>query len=434
MKKKWIILVAALLIIAAALGFYFRKNGKTTSAYMTETLKSGSLTNKVTSSGSLKAMRTVDVGTQVSGIIDKLNVDFNDNVRRGQLLAVLDTVLLKSALEDAQANYKKATANLEQSRADHARSLPLFEKGLISEAEYLPIKTSMKTNEANLQSALSGLQRAERNLKYAFVRSPIDGKVIQRNIEEGQTVAASLQAPTLFLIAEDLSKMEIHALVDESDIGLIKEGQDVTFTVQTYSNKTFTGKVRQIRLQPETVQNIVNYTVVIDARNDEYLLLPGMTAMVDFIIDQRVDVLLVPNAAMRFQPAPEVLQRATEAERKRLADLPDSLKERFSRGGGAGMPGGTAAGAGGGMGMGGAMGSAGGAVRREMGVVWYLDEKGNPAMARFRAGVSDGKMTEVVRSRDLKEGTKVITGTTSATTTRSTQTTTQSGRPPMRMF
>lgn len=439
MKKKWIILVVALVIVAIALGFYFNKNGKTGSTYMTETLKVGSLTNKVSSTGTLKAMRTVEVGTQVSGIIDQLYVDFNDNVRKGQLLAVLDTVLLKSALEDAQANHKKVTAQLEQSRADHARSLPLFEKGLISEAEYLPIKTSMKTNEASLQSAISGLQRAERNLKYAFIRSPIDGKVIQRNIEQGQTVAASLQAPTLFLIAEDMSKMEIHALVDESDIGLIKEGQDVTFTVQTYDNKTFTGKVRQIRLQPETVQNIVNYTVVIDAQNDEYLLLPGMTATVDFIIDQRENVLLVPNAAMRFQPPADIMQKAVEAERKRFAEMPDSVKARFGRGGG--MPGGGApgsgmgAGMGGGMGQGGTMGAAGFGGRRDFGSVWLLDEKGEPAMARFRSGVTDGKMTEVVRSRDLKEGSKVIIGTTSASATRSTQTNGQSGgRPPMRMF
>lgn len=412
MKKRWKWLLPLIAVIILFLIVYFTRNGVKAVPYQFDTVKRGNLESKVSSTGTIQALRTVEVGTQVSGIIDRLYSDFNDNVHKGQLMAVLDTVLLKSALQDAQANLEKIQAQVEQARADYQRSVPLLDKGLISEAEFLPLKTSLKTQEANLSSAESGLQRAERNLKYAFIRSPIDGKVIQRNVEEGQTVAASLQAPTLFILAEDLSKMEIHAQVDESDIGLIKEGQEVSFSVQAYTSKVFSGVVRQIRLQPETLQNVVNYTVVIDAANKEYLLLPGMTAMVDFIVDKKTDVLLVPNAALRFSPPAEEMQKILAARRKQFESMPDSVRQRF---------GGRLGNAQGGFQGGPPPDMAGSGRRREMGTVWYLDKDKKLAMARFLPGMTDGKSTEVVRSREITEGMQVITGLQTAKTTTSTQ-------------
>jgi HlyD family secretion protein len=366
------------------------------SQYVLDKIKRGNLVNTVSSTGTINAVSTVEVGTQVSGIIDKLYVDFNDQVHKGQLMAVLDTVLLKTTLTDAQANMEKAKAQLEEAQADYDRNLPLFQKKLISEAEFLPIQIQLKTQKANLISAQASLERAQRNLRYAFIHSPINGTVIQRNVEEGQTVAASLQAPVLFVIAEDLSKMEIHAQVDESDIGMIKEGQKVTFTVQAYPDKTFNGVVRQIRLQPTTVQNVVNYTVIIDAANNDNLLLPGMTATIDFIVEERQDVLLVPNTALRFQPSQEAMQNYYSREQKKFEAMPDSLKNKMNFGGN--------------FQRGQNAGNSSGQRPKDIGRVWYLDNNHNLAMARFKTGATDGKETEILKSRDLKDGMEVIVG------------------------
>ena len=364
--------------------------------YTFDKITRGDLLNTVSSTGTINAVSTVEVGTQVSGIIDQLYVDFNDQVQKGQLLAVLDTVLLKTTLMDAQANVEKAKAQLEQAKADYDRNLPLFQKKLISEAEFLPIQIQLKTQKANLTSAQASLERAQRNLKYAFIHSPVNGTVIQRNVEEGQTVAASLQAPVLFVIAEDLSKMEIHAQVDESDIGMIKDGQKVMFSVQAYPDKNFNGVVRQIRLQPTTVQNVVNYTVVIDAANNENLLLPGMTATVDFIVEERKDALLVPNTALRFQPSNEVMKNFYSKEQKRFESMPDSVKSKMHFGGNF-QP---------------RQNSGNGSSQRpkDSGRVWYLDKDHSLTMARFKTGTTDGKVTEIVSSRELDEGMQVIIG------------------------
>lgn len=392
MKK--ILYSIGVVVFVLAIGLIFfnaasskKANGK----YTFDSITRGDLANTVSSTGTINAVSTVEVGTQVSGIIDRLYVDFNDKVRKGQLLAVLDTVLLKTMQMDAQANMEKARAQLEQANADYERNLPLFEKKLISEAEFLPLQIQLKTQKASLTSAKASLERAQRNLKYAFIQSPINGTVIQRNVEEGQTVAASLQAPVLFIIAEDLSKMEIHAQVDESDIGMIKHGQKVTFSVQAYPDKIFDGSVRQVRLQPTTVQNVVNYTVVIDAANNENLLLPGMTTTVDFIVDERNDVLLVPNTALRFQPSAQVMQEffaqlkrpsAPDSGNNKAPMKKNSPPEQDAK---KSRP-------------------------KDAGSVWYLDANQKPAMAHLKTGITDGKLTEVVMSRELNEGMQVIIG------------------------
>ena len=397
MKKISYAIGIIIVVVVIGLIIFNAVNSKDISnQYVFDKIKRGNLINTVSSTGTINAVSTVEVGTQVSGIIDKIYVDFNDQVHKGQLMAVLDTVLLKTTLMDAQANMEKAKAQLEEAQADYDRNLPLFQKKLISEAEFLPIQIQLKTQKANLISAQASLERAQRNLRYAFIHSPINGTVIQRNVEEGQTVAASLQAPVLFVIAEDLSKMEIHAQVDESDIGMIKEGQKVTFTVQAYPDKTFNGVVRQIRLQPTTVQNVVNYTVIIDAANNDNLLLPGMTATIDFIVEERQDVLLVPNTALRFQPSQEAMQNYYSREQKKFEAMPDSLKNKMNFGGN--------------FQRGQNAGNSSGQRPKDIGRVWYLDNNHNLAMARFKTGATDGKETEVLKSRDLKDGMEVIVG------------------------
>ena len=366
--KKRVVITIVILIFALIVFKALKLSGmrESMAEFKTEEITRGDLQKTVSSTGTINAVRTVEAGTQVSGIIDKLYVDFNDQVKKGQLLAVLDTVLLKTSLIDAKANVEKATAQLDQAEADLKRNEPLFKKGLISEAEFTPVQVKVKTQQATLKSAESALVRAKRNLEYAFIESPINGTVIQRSVEEGQTVAATLQAPVLFIIAEDLSKMEIHANVDESDIGQIKDGQKVQFEVQAYPDNIFSGEVKQIRLQPTTIQNVVNYTVIVDAVNDEYLLLPGMTATVDFIINEVEKALLIPNAALRFKPSDE-MKNGKGAEN----NLSNNEKDGVS--------------------------------------IWCLDQNEKPTQKIIHTGVSNGKKTEIVQSEYLEDGMKVIT-------------------------
>lgn len=256
----------------------------------------------VSSTGTLAAVETVEIGTQASGTIDQLMVDYNDTVKKGQVLAVLDQSLFNASVESAKAGVLKATAELQQAEAEYKRNKPLHEKGYISEEEFFPIRTEVDTQKASLLSAKASLKQSQINLEHTIISSPVDGTVIDRSVDAGQTVAASLSTPTLFLIAKDLSHMQIETNVDETDIGQIRKGQAVRFTVQSYLDQTFTGSVRQIRLQPETVDNVVTYTVIVEANNESGLLLPGMTATVDFIVHDVEDTLLVPVAALLFNP------------------------------------------------------------------------------------------------------------------------------------
>jgi HlyD family secretion protein len=303
---------------------------------------------------------------------------------------------------DAEANLEKAAAMLEQSQSEYDRNLKLYEKDFISESEFLTYKIGLKNQKANVKSAEASLQRAERNLKYAVIRSPISGTVISRNVEEGQTVAASFSTPTLFQIAEDLSNMEILVDVDESDIGLIEEGQKVTFEVQAYTDRFFDGIVEQVRLQPNVVSNVVNYTVVVGAANKDNLLLPGMTATVDFIVEERKDILLVPRSAVRFRPPEEMLAEFRERRRREFEAIPDSLRER-----------------GAGRGLGFQRSTEGNfadrfrKLRESTAQLWYIDSSGTLQMERILTGISDGKNTEIVRLRKLSEGSSVISGTLS---------------------
>jgi HlyD family secretion protein len=416
MKKRVIIGVVILCsLVLLIYAIYNFSGANQNDKFQLAEISRGNLVTTISSSGTLSPVTTVDVGTQVSGTIARIFVDFNDVVKKGQLLAVLDTVMLKASVLDAQAGVERAEAALEEAQLDFNRNLKLFEDNLISEAEFLPLRINLKTQQANLKSAQATYQRAERNLKYAVITSPIFGTVIQRNVEEGQTVAASFSTPTLFKIAEDLSQMEILADVDESDIGMIKEGQTVRFDVQAYSDRKFEGTVQQKRLQPTVVSNVVTYTVVVNAVNKDYLLLPGMTATVDFIIEERKDVLLVPNTALRFQASEDMVKKLRTETQKQFAVLPDSLRMK-RRGAGAGP---------------GAQDQPGmerSSLAGNFKLIWYMDENGKPAADRVILGQTDGSNTEIVRSRHLQPGTKVIIALAGQEGNRNNPTT---SRPPM---
>jgi HlyD family secretion protein len=349
--------------------------------------------NSIAATGTIEAVGTVEVGTQVSGTIAQILVDYNDHVREGQVMAVVDTVLLSASVTDAEAGLLKAEAQQLDAQRDYERVCELHDQRLVSDADREDAETALMTANASVLSAEASLKRAEANLDYAVITSPISGTVIQRNIEEGQTVAASLSAPTLFMVAEDLAEMEIHVLVDESDIGQVEVGQDVNFTVSAHTGEEFEGTVRQVWLQPETVSNVVNYTVVVDAHNPDEKLLPGMTATVDFIIEEREDVLTVPNAALRFEPTAEMLEEMAEAHA--------ASGERPSRP--APSDGET-------------VGASGERTPFEMpddvAMLWYLDDDGNLAAERVEKGVSDGKSTEIIGAEAVAEGSRIISAAT----------------------
>ena len=369
MKKK--VFIAGIILLLLAGGFLLKSvftKGKEAGFQFTPIIR-GDLENIVSSTGTLSAVETVEVGSQVSGIIDKIFVDFNDAVEKGQVMAVLDKTLFNVVVREAEAGVLRTKAILAQAEAELKRNQPLYEKGHLSEMEFLVTKTSAETAKADVKTAEAALNKAKTNLGYTVIRSPIKGTVIERTVDAGQTIAASFQAPQLFIIAKDLTRMQIETNVDESDIGMIKENQSVQFTVQAYPDEIFTGNVRQIRLQPTTIQNVVNYTVVVDASNEKGLLLPGMTATVDFLVEERKDVLLVSNTALSFTPSTELLEKYPPQMMKKMA---------VARGGSEGR-------------------------------VFYLDSNGIPTPVIFVKGTTDGKMTEIMDSKELKEGMAVIT-------------------------
>ncbi len=409
MRKRTILIVVCIVAaVAVGIGVVRKvRSPKNGGELQLSEVKRGDIENTISSTGTISAVNTVEVGAQVSGIIDKLYADFNSAVRKGQVLAVLDTTIVAAQAFDARAGLVRSRAQRDQAEAEYNRNKPLYEAGYLSATEFVSFKTSYDAALASYNSSEAALKRALKNLEYTTITSPIDGTVIQRNVDAGQTIQASFQAPTLFIIASDLKSMQIEANVDESDIGLIKEGQRVSFTVQAYPDDVFVGQVRQVRLQSTIIQNVVNYTVVVDASNESGKLLPGMTATVDFVIDEKNDVLLVPNSAIQFKPDQEMLDKIMKDFRKRMAERRpeegDSTRVAGTHGGGMrpgsfGPPGGRG-------------GPEGGAAPSR---VFYADENGEPAVAFFVPGATDGRNTEVKASRVLKEGMKVITGVTKA--------------------
>jgi len=394
--KKIIVFIIVVVIIAAAWFFFFNTNESNKESYSFAEIKRGDINTIITSSGSIEAVSTVEVGTQVSGRITKIYADFNDHVKRGQLLATLDTTFLSASVTDQKAGLAKAQAQYNEALSKFERNKKLFKQKYISELDYIVSETAVQTAKASLQSAHSGLERAITNLNYAFIKSPIEGTIINRNVEAGQTVASSFSTPTLFTIAEDLSNMQILAQVDESDIGEIKDGQKVIFTVQAY-DRNFEGTVKQIRLQPQTVQNVVNYTVVVKAKNESGLLLPGMTATVDFYVEEKKDVLIVPNSALRFKPTQQMLDSFKKQMEERRKNLPNSSK--MKRQGNQGQRK---------QRMASFFSQNGSGGKNNFAQLWEMDSTGNFKMHFSRTGSTDGKNTEIVHGRGIKEGMKII--------------------------
>src|SRR5206468_4126347 len=265
------------------------------------TIQRGSVEATVSDTGTLRAVKTSQVCTQVSGQVAAIYADFNQHVRRGQLLATIDPALQNQAVAEAQAQVERAQATMDQAQGDYARSKQLFEWKAITASEFSAVQSNYSVHKADLRSAQIALERARQNLAYTKIYAPIDGVIVERNIDIGQTLAANFATPQLFLIANDLADMQILALVDESDIGAIRNGLPVEFTVQAYPNESFEGMVQQVRLQSKTQDNVVNYTAVVGVKNTTGKLLPGMTATVQFLTGNAENVLVVPNSALRIR-------------------------------------------------------------------------------------------------------------------------------------
>jgi HlyD family secretion protein len=381
---------------------YYRAKEDTGPKYETAKVDRGRITARVTATGTVSALVTVQVGSQVSGRIAMLAADFNSQVKKGQVIAKIDPELFKAALAQAQANYIAAKGNLARTKAQAEdatrqaeRAKQLADRNLIAVADRdTAVSTAaaavaqVEATTGSVAQAQAALHSAQVNLNYTTIVSPIDGQVISRSVDVGQTVAASLQAPTLFTIAEDLKKMQVDTNVSEADVGKLQPGMPATFTVDAYPSQRFRGKVRQIRNAPQTIQNVVTYDAVIDVDNSDLKLKPGMTANVTFTYEDKDDVIRVPNVALRFRPPSELLPGASgSASGRPMAQAP-----------GAGNPG--------------ARGNRqrGGDSERatDSRTVWLLQGT-TPKAHTLRVGVSDGTVSEVVEG-DLKPGDQVLTG------------------------
>ena len=303
-KSVKIIITIALLAIAAAIVVFIAKPGtqQNVSGYEYVTVERGDIVNTVTATGTVEPIIQVEVGTQVSGIIDHIYVDYNSVVKKGQLLAELDKEVLESTLASAKADLESNKTEYEYQERNYNRIKGLHEKQMVSDADYETAQYSYDRARSAYQKSQYEVARAETNLGYATIVSPIDGVVLSRDVDEGQTVASSFNTPTLFTIANDLSKMRVIADVDEADIGEVADGQPVTFTVDAFPNDIFQGTVTQVRLQSTTESNVVTYEVVIDAPNPELKLKPGLTATVSITTQESLGTLLVPSKAFRFTP------------------------------------------------------------------------------------------------------------------------------------
>ncbi len=397
----WIALLLAIVGGGVAYWRYVLAHPPPPITYKTAPLERRKITGRVTASGTLQAVVTVQVGTQVSGRLQKINVDFNSQVKKGELLAKIDPQLVLANVAQAHANYVSALAGVVQAEAKsrdaervYKRTKALNEQNLAPLADVETAETSLAVAKAGIDVAKASLEQSkaqlnqtEVNLSYTSIFSPIDGVVISRSVDVGQTVAASLQAPVLFTIAEDLRKMQVNTNVAEGDVGRLAPGMATYFTVDAFPGQRFNGKISQIRNAAQTVQNVVTYDAVVDVDNSDLKLRPGMTANVTVIFDSRDAALAMPNAAMRFKPPPAMLGASSASSA-------------------------AAAPTGSGLGQGG--------QRRQRGeketdtrTVWVLH--GNAAtQVTIKLGLSDGTVTEVV-SGDVKEGDLVVTDATSAT-------------------
>ncbi len=435
MKKKliWVIIVLVI-VVGSVLGFTIIRKGKESNVkYRKEALARGDIEAVVVTSGTLNPIVLVDVGSQVSGKIVKLYADFNSQVKEGQIVAQLDMQPLKLSVDQSDANYKSSVAALERAQAtlaqlknQYERAQSLFDKKLMAyqdketaEANYLGAKADVSSAEAKLVQAKAQLDQSKVNLDYAIIRSPSDGIVINKEVNEGQTLQANFSAPVLFQVATDLTKMKCACSVDEADVGKVKEGQKVRFTVEAFPTETFSGSVQQVQFQPQTVSNVVTYTTIVNVDNPELKLRPGMTATVTILVGDAKNVLRVPNSALRFTPnltqaEMERVMRETaermQAQRQQQPGAVDSTQGGPSQAARATDPQRAQAQA---QGFQTGARSAGGQAgqRRQASRVWVQDKTGKLSIVFIRSGITDNTYTEVLRS-ELKEGDEVITGIT----------------------
>lgn len=381
-------IASGLAILGGATWFYRRADAKEVSPYRTAAVTLGSVKSTVSATGALSAVTTVQVGTQVSGQVSAIYVDFNQHVKKGELLARIDPTLQQQAVQDAEAQLERAQATLSEAEAEYQRNKQLADAKVITASEFGPIASNFEVQKATVKSAQIALDRAKQQLAYTNIYAPIDGVVVERDVDVGQTVAASLSAPKLFVIANDLTAMQILANVDESDIGQIKQGLPVQFTVQSYPNQQFTGTVQQVRLQSSTQDNVVNYTVVVGVQNPNGKLLPGMTATVQFLTASADSVLTVPNAALRIKPTAPMLAAAGINDSTKADSTHRFMRDSTHRGSHTGF---------------------GGAGRPSIATLWVVDSTGAAKPVRVRAGLSDGTRTQV-QGRDLKAGETIVIG------------------------
>ncbi|MBN2487161.1 MAG: efflux RND transporter periplasmic adaptor subunit [Bacteroidales bacterium] len=303
MKKRTTIIIFSILALVLA-GFIIKSCNKKNINIFLETVyvKKGSVSNQVTATGTIEAIKTVEVGTRVSGEISKIYVDYNSEVKAGQLLAELDRKALKTTLTIAEASLENAKSEVNYQESNFKRIKALFDKKLVAESDYDQTLYSYEKAKTSLKTAQLNYDKARIDLDYAFIYSPIDGVVLSRAVDEGQTVAASFSTPTLFSIANDLTRMQVEASIDEADIGQVKNNQRVEFTVDAYPAQKFEGTVTQIRLEPVVTSNVVTYTVIVEAPNPEKKLMPGMTASISIFVEEANNVLTVASKALRFKP------------------------------------------------------------------------------------------------------------------------------------
>lgn len=406
MKKKVLITGAVVIVIAIAgllaLKPFSKKEAEV--SFNTVKVEKGTITNTVTATGTIEAIKTVNVGTQVSGIVQHLYADFNDNVRQGQLLAKLDTTALKAQWDQSYASVNQAQAQLNYQEATYKRLKVLYEKQLISQADYDQALFNYENAKGSLSNAKSALARAKVNLDYATIYSPIDGVVLNRAVEEGQTVAASFNTPTLFTIVNDLTRMEVQTSVDEADIGKVRKDQRIEFTVDAYPDMKFEGTVSEVRLNPVTTNNVVTYVVILNAPNPDKKLMPGMTASATIYVDEKKDVLILSGKALRFTPDPAYMKKMFEKMQKSGAmpkmpaggQIPSGAQQAGTASATGQMPQGMPS-------------FAGMNADPKTKTVWVKDEKMGIRPNMITIGIDNGTNVEIVSG--LKDGDEVVMGT-----------------------
>ncbi len=392
-RRAWLFAAVAVLLLAALAGLAFGlRGGETGPRYETAAVQQGPLTVTVTATGTLQPVTQVDVGSELSGTIASVAVDDNDRVQRGQVLARLDTRALqaqvlqaRAALESARAKLREAKATVLETRLKRERCAKLAVRNLCTQDEldtaraaHVRAQAAEESGQAEVAVAQAALNLRETDLGKAQIRSPIDGIVLLRQIEPGQTVAASLQAPVLFTLAENLKQMELHVAVDEADVGSVRTGQHATFTVDAYPERSFPAVITQVRYAPETVEGVVTYETVLAVNNDDLLLRPGMTATAEITVQHIDKALLVPNAALRFTPPAAMQARQSTTLFGRLFGRPPARPARSS--------------------------SSGEAVHGQ--AVWVL-RGGQPVAVPVKIGATDGRMSQVLAG-DLTPGTRVL--------------------------